>query len=154
MRNKLLAVLALAGSSTVARAQVAPHTVVGCYAFFDRAGRSAAESLYYAPATARLDSGGHAVKLSPKFDRGQPRGPGSFRWSLGGPGDSLRVLFHSGFSGTEFVFGQPVVSDTLHGRAVEHWDSGPPFRTNAGTATAVRIECPRTPESDHVSPDT
>ena len=73
--------------------------VVGCYAFFDSAGRAASEKLYWAPATARLDSNGHAVKLTPKLDAGALHGgPGSYRWSINATGDSLRVLFHNGFS--------------------------------------------------------
>jgi hypothetical protein len=116
--------------------------VVGCYAFFDSAGRAASEKLYWAPATARLDSNGRAVKLTPKFDAGAPRGgPGSYRWSITAAGDTLRVLFHNGFSGTEFAFAWVGRVDTLRGRAQEHWDAGPPFVTVAGSATGVRIPC-------------
>jgi hypothetical protein len=81
------------------------------------------------------------VKLTPKFDAGRSGGPGSYRWTVDPPGDSLRVLFHSGFSGTEFVLALAGVGDTLRGQAVEHWDFKPD--THAGSATAVRIECPK-----------
>jgi hypothetical protein len=120
----------------------AQRQLVGCYAFFDRSGRAAAKSLYWAPATARLDSNGHAVKLTPQFDPGRDTdGPGAYRWSLTPRADSVNVLFHTGFSGTEFRFAVPERGDTLRGRARQHWDFGPPFETDGGPATAVRISC-------------
>src|SRR3954451_3351621 len=151
--------LALVGLAQLAAAQPAPSRrtreadVVGCYALFDRAGRPAADSLYWAPATARLDSGGRAVKLTPRFDAGRPAGrPGAFRWSVGA-GDSLHVTFHNGFSGTEFVLAPASNGDTLRGRAWEHWDEAPPFDTDAGAATAVRIGCPDTGSGARRRPD-
>ena len=142
MRLVSLSLICLVGFADVGRAQSVHPGLVGCYAFFDRAGRPAMDSLYWAPATARLDSGGRAVKLTPRFDPGRPApGPGAYGWSIGGLGDSLHVLFHNGFSGTEFVLGRTDRGDTLRGRAREHWDFGPPYATEAGSATAVRISC-------------
>jgi hypothetical protein len=159
MRFTGICFLALFGLAQLTGAQSAPARraqeadVVGCYALFDRTGRPAADSLYWAPAIARLDSSGRALKLAPKFDAGRPAGqPGAYRWSVGA-GDSLRVLFHTGFSGTEFVLSRASRGDTLRGRAREHWDFGPPFYTDAGAATAVRIACPITGSSGRREPD-
>jgi hypothetical protein len=130
-----------------------PPWLAGCYALFNRAGRPAAESLYWAPSYARLDSGG-AGTATALDSAGHERGPrdrrdsltigrGTRSWHVDSLADTVRLLFHSGFSGTEFLLGFRRGSDTLRGRAVEHWDFGPPFETNAGQATAVRIPCRR-----------
>jgi hypothetical protein len=76
---------------------------------------------------------------------GQGARDNSDAWSLDSLTDSLRVGFGSGFSGTEFVFQfhtNVSVGDTLHGRATEYWDFGPPFTTPRGKATAIRVVCP------------
>jgi len=142
IRHHLLATIALAASSRAGHAQIARPPVAGCYAFLDGAGRPASDSLYWAPATARLYPDGRAVKLTPKFDLGRGRGPVAYRWSIDDGGDSLKVGFSSGYSGTEFAFALPERSDTLHGRALEHWDFHPPG-TKPVPATAVRIACKR-----------
>jgi hypothetical protein len=141
--RSIVATLALvACRSNVQPARVAPESgVVGCYAFLDGTGRSADESLYWAPATGRLDAGGRAIRLTPTLDSGRVTGPGSYRWSLNSGGDSLRVRFHNGFSGTEFILSYPARGDTLRGHARARRDYGPPFGGEAGAATAVRIAC-------------
>jgi lipopolysaccharide export system permease LptF/LptG-like protein len=112
----------------------------GCYAFFDHAGRPASDSLYWAPAIGRLDSGGRAAKLGSATTAGRRRDNNN--WRVDARTDTVRVLFHSGFSGTEFILGLRPHGDTLRGRAVEHWDFGPPFSNDAGVVSAVRIACP------------
>lgn len=154
MRIRLLVLVMLVSVAGVARAQRVRPAVAGCYAFFDQAGRPASESLSWAPATARLDSSGRAVKLTPKFDEGRQSGPGAYRWSLVSPGDSVHVMFHNGFSGTAFLLAQVPSGDTLRGRAREYWDFGPPFETEAGPASAVRIACPEggAGQTEHLMP--
>ena len=121
---------------------IVPATILGCYALLDHRGRSAAESLYWSPAMARLYTGGSAGKWTFEADTGVPAtSPGNYNWAIDSVGDTLRLLFHSGFSGTEFILGVAGVGDTLRGRAVEHWDFGPPYETDGGRASAVRIAC-------------
>ena len=118
--------------------------VVGCYALFDSAGRSAAGRFYWAPATTRLEPGGRAVKLTPERDSGNAvRTPGAYRWTVTPGGDSLRLVFHSGFSGTDFLLHLSQPGDTLRGRALGNWDLGPRYGTDEGAAMAVRIACPQ-----------
>ncbi len=149
-----LSLFGLASVTDVGRAQSVRRNVVGCYALLDRAGRPAAGSLYWAPATARLDAGGRAVKLTPQFDAGRPApAPGAYTWSIRSPGDSLRLWFHNGFSGTELVLGRATRGDTLRGRARVHQDFGPPFVTEAGPVSAVRIPCPSAAEAGRREPD-
>jgi len=120
------------------------QAIVGCYAFFDRNGRPASDSLPWAPTTGRLFEGGRAQKLTPGPH--PVTGPGRFepRWRVDPVTDTLRVLFSSGFEGTEFVLGFRQRRDTLRGRAVTHIDVGPPFSSERGSASAIRIPCPPT----------
>jgi hypothetical protein len=132
----------------------AARSVSGCYAFFHRSGRPAAESLYWAPSTGRLAPGGAAERLTPVRDAGGPAGlPGAYGWSVDSLGDSLRVVFHNGHSGTAFIFGLRTDGDTLRGRARSHWDVGPPFASDAGAASAVRISCDASTGSGSRAPD-
>lgn len=99
----------------------------------------------------------HASAQGSSYARCQARPIGSCRhlltrWSVGA-GDSLHVTFHNGFSGTEFVLAPGSKGDTLRGRAQEHWYSGPPFDTDAGVSTAVRIACPDTGNGGRRGPD-
>ena len=132
-----------------------PGDLAGCYALFDHAGRPASDSLYFAPAYARLET----VRRS-RARTGMPRSWGVTRldtarramtgnddqrgflfWAPDSLSDSVRVMFHTGFSGTEMILGPPAArSDTLRGRAIGHWD----FRddTDEGRVTAVRVPCP------------
>ncbi len=131
--------------------------LVGCWTLLDSTRKSAEGSLYWAPAiamlNARLDSSRWA---RPKWyaatrldERGvdlnireDPRGRGLNAWSADSLGDSIRVQYSSGFSGTSFSFAVPfgTTPDTLHGVAVEHWDYKP--STPRGAATAIRRRCP------------
>lgn len=134
-----------------------PGRMAGCWALYDGAGRPASDSLYFAPARVRLrtersDRPGGDFSAGPLWkivrvdasggDVPNPRDPrGVFEnWWYGRDG-KIHVNFSSGFSGTEFILPAAVQADTLHGSAVEHWDAGPPFHTDAGRVTAVRIAC-------------
>lgn len=149
MRLRLLRPLKVASLLLItpraeAQAADANALVAGCYALFDSAGRSAAGRFHWAPATTRLEPGGRAVKLTPERDSGSLAPlPGTYRWTITMRGDSVRVVFHSGFSGTVFLFSMSTPGDTLRGRALGNWDFGPPFTTNEGAAMAVRMACPQ-----------
>ena len=123
-----------------------PVGLVGCYALFDHRGRPAAESLYWAPAATRLDTipphqawklDAHGRRMVPA-DRPLEPLPS---WAVDSLTDTVRIEFHSGLSGTVFVLGFRRGRDTLRGRAEGHWDMGPPWVTDAGAASAVRIRC-------------
>jgi hypothetical protein len=118
------------------------QAIVGCYAFFDRNGRPASDSLSWAPTTGRLLEGGKAQKLTPPAH--QVTGPGRLgpTWRIDPATDTVRVVFSTGFTGTEFLLGFRQRRDTLWGRAVTHIDVGPPFSSDEGSASAVRIPCP------------
>lgn len=144
-----------------------PRDLVGCYALFDRRGRPASDSLYFAPSHVRLDSAALG-----KAERGNPTGPRwaltkldanlrplhgehgvppSLYWSAESNPVRVRMMFHTGFSGSELIFDAPRTRDTLRGRALEYWDFGPPFTTKAGRVTAVRVPCSDS-TSDEASP--
>jgi hypothetical protein len=64
-------------------------------------------------------------------------------WSADSLTDTVRISFVNGFSGAEFVLSIPLgVRDTLRGRALEHWDVGPPHLSSRGVAHAIRVACP------------
>ena len=124
--------------------------IVGCYAFFDRSGRPAYRNLDWAPATARLNEGGTATKLTPVVDSGNAEDtPGAYAWSTDWLADTVRVTFHNGRTGTQFILGFRSGSDTLQGRAIQHWEAGPPFRTDGGRASAIPIPCTRPTSGAH-----
>ena len=167
MRDSTLCLAVALGLSTACRAATPgastsdprnadglKREVAGCYALFGRGGRPASGTLYWAPATARLDPDGRAIRLTPSLDAGRPSGPGAYRWSTDSTTDSLRVLFHNGFSGTEFMFAWTGAGadDTIRGRAREFWDAGP-RRTEAGAASAIRIACAATGLTGPSAPD-
>ena len=154
IRRPLVALLAVAGAacgsgamrepqSVVAR-QATPPGLAGCYALFDRAGHPAAQTLYWAPSFTRLDTAGH---LAWKLDAtGARQAPGdtvmeSRVWVVDSLADTVRITFHSGFSGTTFVLGFERGRDTLNGRAISHGDVGPVFEHDAGRAYATRVAC-------------
>lgn len=129
-----------------------PHRLAGCYALFDRRGKPASDSLYWAPDRMRLET----ERATPR-----PYGASARAWRLSklGPqpdghgheilywardtlsSDSIHVVFSSGFSGTVLTLPATAPGDTLKGRATEVWDSGPPFETDGGGVTAVRVPC-------------
>ncbi|HEX8693847.1 MAG TPA: hypothetical protein VF746_15605 [Longimicrobium sp.] len=145
--------------STARRAPVLPSELAGCYALLDRSNQPAAGSLYFAPSHVRLTlddwrprdpapepvSAWVAVRLDstlrPLEDQDH-EGMGASRWSWGATPDSVVLLFHTGFSGTELTLAiAPGQRDTLRGHAKEMWDFGPPFVTDGGPAMAVRTPC-------------
>lgn len=141
-----------------------PVGVVGCWGLFDSNGERAEGSLYWSPSFAKLDSSPNTVAANPgpgtlrrvhRLDSlRRPLDPDSVRpwrpapdefnyWSADSLAERLRIRFSAGLSGTRFVFALPPpgsISDTLRGRAVEHWDF-PPYRTARGRAYAVRVAC-------------
>jgi hypothetical protein len=135
-----------------------PRDLVGCYALFDRRGRPASDSLYFAPSHVRLDSAALPsveredltgdrwartkldASLQPVHGE-RDRRPPSLYWTAEPNPERVRMMFHTGFSGTELIFDAPRTRDTLRGRALQHWDFGPPFTTKAGRVTAVRVPC-------------
>lgn len=155
----VVAAAAYARESMAARKDGAaglPGRMAGCWALYDGAGRPASDSLYFAAARVRLQTtrtSGRRVSSAAeprwKIVRLDANGADVARthdpsgelenWWYGGDG-RIHVQFSSGFSGTEFIL-PSVRGDTLHGRAVEHWDFGPPFSTNGGKVTVVRIAC-------------
>jgi hypothetical protein len=66
-----------------------------------------------------------------------PGGRSSFPfWAPDTLSDSVRVMLHTGFSGTEMILGPPPAgADTLRGRAIGHW-------TSAMTPTRARHRRP------------
>jgi hypothetical protein len=133
---------------------------VGCWALFGSKGERAQGSLYWAPATTRLDSAPerpsdyealrrfrHLERFDVAGRSMDTTGAGRRRtrsgWSADSLTDSIRLRFHTGFSGTEFVLALPDHAqhpDTLFGRAFETWDMGPSL-TDRGAAHAVRQAC-------------
>jgi hypothetical protein len=123
-----------------------PEGLAGCYALFVRGGRPASDSLYFAPSHVRLlttrreptlisdtDSTFMGWALT-KLD--------SQLWGMHSTRDSVMLAFHTGLSGSLLFFGiPPGPVDTLHGRAEEHWDFGPPFSNDGGPVMAVRVPC-------------
>jgi len=134
-----------------------PRDLVGCYALFDGRGRPASDSLYFAPSHVRLDSTAlpdvqgwdltgptwtlARMDASLRPLRGERDGLGSLFWTADSSSVRVRMIFHTGFSGSELVFDARPAGDTLRGRALQHWDFGPPFQTKAGPVTAVRVPC-------------
>lgn len=62
-------------------------------------------------------------------------------WQRDSDSDSIRIMMHTGLSGTELMLGPPVSTDTLRGRAIEFWDVGPPFSSPARPVSFVRVSC-------------
>jgi hypothetical protein len=68
---------------------------------------------------------------------------GSAWWGADSLSDTIRIQFHSGFSGSTFVLALPsrgTIGDTIRGRAFELWDFGP-GHTLRGKAFAARVRC-------------
>ncbi|HYW14142.1 MAG TPA: hypothetical protein VE871_19410 [Longimicrobium sp.] len=149
------------GAPSVARV-VLPRDMAGCYTVHDRHGGPTPDSLYFAPPRVRLHAepasrqardraGGTAWALT-KLDAGGRPAESRERdrlllyWAADTLSDSVRINFNAGLSGSELiVLPRPAPADTIRGRAVEHWDMGPPFTTEAGPVTMIRIAC--VPES-------
>lgn len=150
----LLSMAAAACARTAPRGPAAngglPERLAGCYALFDRGGRPASDStLFFAPPYVRLDTTtlgparGHAsVWTLTRLDADlRPLPEHAFlSWAAAGP-DSVRVVFHTGFSGTAMKLQARADSDTLRGRATRHRDYGPPHELDGGPVTAVRVPC-------------
>jgi hypothetical protein len=133
-----------------------PGALAGCYALYDHRGRVNPDSLYFAPPAVRLETTRRTVRHPGRFptwsivrldSAGEPvaereeRLPYLF-WGPTASPDSIHVLFATGFSGTDMDFAIPLTrTDTLHGHATGLWDAGPPFQTDEGAVTAVRIPC-------------
>lgn len=134
-----------------------PGDLAGCYALFDRRGRPASDSLYFAPSHVRLDS--TAVPTDREWDGPRPlwtlakldanlrplrdqRPTAALYWTADSISGNVRMNFHTGFSGSELIFSSRRAGDTLRGHAMQHWDFGPPFTTKGGPVTAVRVPCP------------
>lgn len=137
---------------------VLPRDMLGCYAIRDGNGRTASDSLYFVPQRVRLDSAaaspqvrafaGAPAWLLARLDtagRGladEARTTRFLYWAADSLSDSIHVRFSTGFSGTELiVLPRAAPGDTLRGRAVEHRDMGPPFTTDAGPVTMIRVPC-------------
>ncbi|MBB4636888.1 hypothetical protein [Longimicrobium terrae] len=133
------------------RAVVLPGDMTGCYSLYDERGRPASESLYFAPPKVRLDPtpypvrGDSAWRLA-KLDRdgrddADPRSHrGTQYWAADSLTDSIHVVFHTNFSGSELILSRRLDGDTLRGRAMEEWDNGP-STNQAGAVTAIRYPC-------------
>jgi hypothetical protein len=126
-----------------------PHDMVGCYALYGEGGRRASQTLYFASDRVQLDSAARgrsgtwkATRL--RADGGLPAdGQGrSVYWAADSlAADTIHIMIHTGFSGSELILGVPAAQlDTLHGRALEHWDMGP-STNKAGRVTAIRVPC-------------
>jgi hypothetical protein len=161
MRTILLCSLLTLGLAVPARAQTsapagtaAPHHLVGCYAITDSAGRPAWRHLYFTTPRIRLDAArlagpwrspaGLAWTLTrldaaglPIDEEGRQR---PLYWAVDARSDSIRISIHSGYSGTELTVAASAGTDTLRGRAMEHWDVGP-SSNNAGRVILLRIPC-------------
>ena len=130
---------------------VLPDDLVGCYALYDHRGRPASDSLYFAPPMVRLkadpypvrgDSAWRLTKLDSagRVDSDPDAHRGTQYWSAESLSDSIRIRFHTNFSGSELFVNTRAGTDTLHGHAVEHWDIGP-STNDAGPVTAIRVHC-------------
>ena len=128
-----------------------PYHVAGCYAVVGRHGGPASDRLYFASAMVRLDtlpfgyradSVWTAIKLD--SERRRIMDPhlqhGSRSRYSDQSHDTISLLFHTGRSGSELFLSIVDGPDTLHGRAVEHWDLGS-STTDAGRVTAIRVPC-------------
>jgi hypothetical protein len=140
-----------ADAGRLAAADELPHNLAGCYALYDADGRPASQSLHYASDKVRLDTAAHPVRPDAWSvtrlggDGGMPgdgRGSRSVYWAVDSlTADTIRVMIHTGRSGSELILGVgPAAPDTLHGRALEHWDLGP-STDDAGRVMAVRVSC-------------
>lgn len=125
--------------------------MTGCYALYDERGRPASESLYFAPPKVRLeptpypvrgDSAWRLAKLDQdgRVDSDPLSRRGTQYWAVDSLTDSIHVVFHTNFSGSELILPRQPDRDTLRGRAVEQWDIGPSIN-QAGAATAIRYPC-------------
>jgi hypothetical protein len=132
--------------------------VLGCYQLLG-AGREPLDSTYYDTSPlVHVDSGliGGPVqlrypmrllhKLGPDGDRLDSRraqemgGPPG--WLADSLTDSIRLDLSRGLSGIQLVLDAPRgAGDTLHGRAREFTDVGPPFEINRGRVFAIRRPC-------------
>jgi hypothetical protein len=133
--------------------------LIGCLALFSEDGR-AIDSTYYNSSprvqldsiivgiTAR-DSVPGVVWLLHRLDSaGRRLDDRSSGWQVGpvwwadSLTDTVRLSFTTGFSGASFVLSAPVGGpDSLHGRAEDHWDFGPPFTNSRGGAFARHVPC-------------
>lgn len=138
-------------AAAASAALILPADMAGCYALFDKHGRPASKSLYFAPPMVRLDttarpgdpSGWRLTKLGPDGDPvTNESGLRGFQyWTVHTAPDSVQIHFHTGFSGTEMILpARGPAAETLRGRALEHWDMGP-STNDAGQVTAVRVRC-------------
>lgn len=138
------------GPKTSTEALRLPRAMVGCYALYDQEGTPASRSLYFASDRIRLDSAAWARPNTWKAMRLRANGrtPADGRdgrfvyWAADSlKADTIHIMIHSGFSGSELILGlPPAPTDTLYGRALEHWDMGP-STTDGGPVTAVRVPC-------------
>ncbi|WP_329683919.1 hypothetical protein [Longimicrobium sp.] len=126
-----------------------PLELVGCYALYNEAGQPASRSLYFASDRVRLEAREwgrpntwDATRLG--ADGGIPEDGRQGRnvyWAVDSlAADTIHVHIHTGFSGSELILGVRPASDTLYGRALEHWDMGP-STNDAGRVTAIRVAC-------------
>ena len=140
---------------------IAGHRVerlAGCFALFDHRGRPASDSLYNAPSHVRLEAtptsetgatrGSDQRRRLVKLDAaGRATGPEPWEafqvWVGSAASDSVRLMFGTGFSGTEMILRPNAGADTLRGRAVEHWDFAPD--SDGGSVTAIRVPCAESP---------
>ncbi|HEU4880689.1 MAG TPA: hypothetical protein VFT45_00550 [Longimicrobium sp.] len=128
---------------------VLPRDLAGCYELHRT------KSLYFAPPRLRLDSTAvsdalrgfirdSAWALARLDAEGRPiiddRRQPILYWGKHPASDSVRIMIHTGYSGSELIIAPRPGADTLHGRAMEHWDMGP-SHNSAGTVALVRIPC-------------
>ena len=133
-----------------------PEGLAGCYALFDRGGRPASDSLYFAPSHVRLlttereptpfsDSTVREWALTKLDGRRRPvredGRAGWLYWGMRSAGDTVVMSFHTRYSGSRLFFEVPPGPvDTLRGRAEEYFDIGASV-SDAGAVTAVRVSC-------------
>lgn len=127
-----------------------PDDLVGCYALYEQDGLPASRSLYFASDRIRLDSASWArpntwratrLGANGRVARDDREGR-SVYWAADSlAADTIRIMIHTGFSGSELILGTRTLGpNTLHGRALEHWDLGP-STNEAGPVTAIRVAC-------------
>jgi hypothetical protein len=127
-----------------------PQDMAGCYALYDENRLPASESLYFASDRIRLDTVARGRPRSWKATRlggsgrvppGEDEGRAVYWAADSLAADSIRIMIHNGFSGSELILGvRNARANRFHGRALEHWDIGP-STNDAGLVTAVRVPC-------------
>lgn len=156
----LFAALAACGAPPHAPAPAAravlPGGLAGCYRLNAGRGQPGGSHLYYAPPRFRLNADTvsrlvrvfartRAWTLTRLHADGRPvveeRRQPVLYWAADTASDSIRIMFHTAHSGSELVVGAPAGADTLRGRAVEHWDVGPPYSGDGGPVAIIRIPC-------------